>query len=63
MKLQDYISQENKKLIDCAAELGISAASVHRYARKGRTPKPDIMNKIVKWSEGNVMPNDFLTEN
>lgn len=44
---------------DLAAELGVERWTVVRYLEKGRVPKPQIVERIVELSGGEVEPNDL----
>ena len=59
MHLKDYIALTGKSLPDVGRELGVSAAAVSRWQNGKAIPEPHLMRKIMKWSNGNVMPNDF----
>ena len=40
-------------------ELGINASTLSRYEHGQRFPRPDILLKIIKWSNGQVTASDI----
>lgn len=61
MQFKDYMKQNKKTLKECAAEIGVSIPTIHRYASGVRKPLPKNMLKIIQWSNGQIQPNDFYT--
>lgn len=59
MLFKDYIAVTGKSLSEVGKELGVSAPAVFRWQAGQSIPKPALMRKIMTWSKGNVMPNDF----
>lgn len=59
MHLQPYLDQENIKYSEFASKLGVSEASVHRYANGERVPEPLIMQKIRKLTKDRVTADDI----
>lgn len=59
MLLKDYISQAGKTVVVSAKEMDIPYVTLKRYCDGTRLPKPVFMKKIINWSNGQVLPNDF----
>lgn len=60
MTLQDYLSQEGFTFTAFAALIGTDYPStVERYAKGRQIPGRSMMRKIVRVTNGAVMPNDF----
>ena len=59
MNLKDYIALTGKSLTVVAGELSVSVAALSRWQNGKAIPEPEQMQKIMAWSKGNVMPNDF----
>lgn len=63
MKLKDYIALTGKTLEEVSAELETTAATVSRWQNGVCIPQRDDMQRIMRWSRANVMPNDFYPVN
>jgi antitoxin CcdA len=59
MKLQSYLASHGYPAIEFGRRLGVSKASVSRYASGARIPSPAVMRRIVAETEGAVTANDF----
>lgn len=60
MRFGDWIIKEGLTLGAAAKIIGVSNATVvRRYAVLGRTPTPEIMERIFHATKGAVTPNDF----
>lgn len=59
MQLQSYLEEQKIRHDDFAEMLGVSEASVNRYANGKRIPAPPVMKKIAKVTKDNVTANDF----
>jgi len=59
MKLAKYIEKQALTLKQAADELELTYEDVRRYCAGIVIPRQDKMAKIVKWSGGEVQPNDF----
>lgn len=62
MHFRDYIALTGKTLAEVGKDLGVTAAAVCRWQNGKSLPEPELMRKIMTWSRGNVMPNDFYIE-
>lgn len=60
MTIRDYLDACGLTLAAFAAEVGVSEAAMSRYARAKRTPRPDILRRIVAASGGRIQPNDLF---
>ena len=60
MKIRDYLGQRGLTLAAFAAQVGVSQAAMSRYASAKRTPRPDIVRRILAVSEGRIEPNDLF---
>lgn len=59
LQFRDYIELTGKTLEQVGRELGVCTVTVCRWRSGQRIPEPGLMRKIIVWSRGNVMPNDF----
>ena len=59
MKLDECRIDKGQTVLEASSELKITVQSYHNYERGNRTPKPDVMERIHKWSAGRVSANDF----
>lgn len=59
MKLRDFMSARDLSEAHLGRLLGIGQATVNRYVRGERIPRPEVMRRIVEVTEGKVGPADF----
>ena len=59
MKLKDWIESTGISPQQFADEVGTSAASISRYCAEKHIPRPGLMQRIVKATNGAVTPFDF----
>lgn len=60
MKLKHYLQKIGKSSYRASKELGCNRQSVLNWANGLTIPGPVLMAKIVRWSNGEVQPNDFF---
>ena len=61
MLLQKYIDLRQLTQRQAAEELAVPSSTMHRWCAGECVPRPDEMRRIIQWSDGAVMPNDFYT--
>lgn len=59
MKLKQYIKKYKIKQSEVAKQLNTSYVSIFRWIKGISIPRPNEMQKIHIWSNGEVSPNDF----
>jgi hypothetical protein len=59
MKLKAYIDGLGITPAEAARQMDKPQQRVHLWVNDLRIPRKADMNDIVKWSHGNVLPNDF----
>lgn len=59
MKLDYFLKKSKITQAELAEALGVSIASAYRYTHCERVPRKDIMQKLVKFTGGQVTANDF----
>lgn len=59
MDFKSYLEKNNISKKQAAEELGFNEMDIHRYSNKLVIPRPEKLIKIVKWSNGEIQPNDF----
>jgi antitoxin CcdA len=59
MKLQSYLASHDYPAVEFGRRLGVSKATVSRYASGARIPSPAVMRRIVAETKGAVTANDF----
>lgn len=62
MKLIDFINENQKTQAEVAADLDTTQGAVSRWCNGDIIPRPQMMEKIIIWSEGKVTPNDFYVK-
>lgn len=61
MTIDDYIKLTRKTYLSAAAELGVDYTTLYRWINSETMPRPAMLKKIKKWSQGAVTANDFIT--
>jgi glutamine synthetase len=59
MDIRAYLRDSGLTLAGFAARVGVSAAAMGRYAAGKRTPRPEVVHRIVAASDGSIQPNDL----
>ncbi len=59
MRLGDYLKAAKRRVGDFAVEIEVKPLAVYRYINGSRIPEPAVMTRIVKVTDGAVLPNDF----
>jgi transcriptional regulator with XRE-family HTH domain len=59
MQFSQYLKDKNITQEQAAKELDVAQGMISLWATGERLPRPENMAKIVKWSGGEVQPNDF----
>lgn len=59
MKLAKYLKKQKLKISHLATEFGVVHCVVRRWCIGEVIPDRKNMQKIFKWSNGEVTPNDF----
>ena len=60
MKLGNYLKSEGFSVREFAKTVNVTEAAMSRYVSGKRLPRPEIMQRIVDASSGDVRPNDFF---
>jgi glutamine synthetase len=60
MKIRNYLDETGLTLAEFAARVRVSGAAMSRYARGKRTPRPDVVRRIVAASGGRIQANDLF---
>ena len=63
MRLKRYRIQNDIPASRVCKELGIGRSTLSRYETGSQFPRPEILVRIKKWSDGQVTPEDFLDQN
>jgi transcriptional regulator with XRE-family HTH domain len=61
MKLADYIARKRMTQEAFADLVGVSQVSIARYIRGHRIPRPEVIQKIHRVTNGRVTANDFIS--
>lgn len=59
MQLKEWIKKENKTQQEVADALGVAQGLVSSWCNGERLPRPENMQKITEYTNGEVTPNDF----
>jgi transcriptional regulator with XRE-family HTH domain len=62
MQLHTYLKLKNITTAEFADLIRVSQAAVSRYATGARRPEWDVLERIVRETDGAVTANDFLPE-
>lgn len=60
MDLKTYLSDNSIDVAKFAERLDVTKEAIRLWASGKRTPRPELMRRIVEETQGAVMPNDFL---
>lgn len=60
MMLRTYLDQHAVSTTQFAERIGVSLAALHRYLTGERTPRPEVLERISRVTQGCVQPNDFF---
>lgn len=60
MTLTQFLSSHGIADAAFAESIGVSRQALHRYKRGERRPEWDVLERIVRVTEGAVTPNDFI---
>lgn len=58
--LADYLEKHPGTDAAFAAAIGVSRQSLHRYKTGERRPEWDVLERILRVTDGAVTPNDFM---
>lgn len=59
MTLSDYLETHDLNAAAFAKKIGVTTATIWRYARGHRIPRKAVMARIVEATGGAVQPQDF----
>jgi hypothetical protein len=62
MKLADWLKQTNTRRYVFAEQIGVRRSVVTEYCDGNFRPASDVMERIVKVTNGAVTANDFLSD-
>ncbi|ACL58484.1 helix-turn-helix domain-containing protein [Methylobacterium nodulans] len=62
MKLAAYLADREIKDSDFAARIGVTRQTLWRYKSGERRPEWDVLERISRATDGQVTPNDFLSD-
>jgi transcriptional regulator with XRE-family HTH domain len=60
MTLSDFLAQHEIPDAVFAERIGVTRQSLHRYKSGDRRPEWDVLERIVRETNGAVTPNDFI---
>ncbi len=60
MKLEAYLTKNQKSIEEFAQEAGISAQAIYKYLRGERIPRKEFLTRMAAATGGEVTANDFL---
>ena len=60
MTLRSWLSKTNTSDAEFAERIGVTRQALWRYKFAGRVPKPEIIARISKETNGKVTANDFV---
>ena len=62
MRLTQFLTEQRVPVPAFADRIGVSQAALYRYIAGARTPRRDVMQRIVAETAGAVQPNDFFPD-
>lgn len=63
MKLQEYLQEKQIGVVEMSKQLNLPQSTCSMWLTAKRIPSKESMQKIYKWSDGAVEPNDFYSIN
>ena len=60
MTLREYLTRSDTTISEFARQIGVGRMTVHRWVKAQRYPRPDMMDRIMGATRGNVTALDFL---
>lgn len=61
MTLTSWLTKTNTSDADFAERIGVTRQALWRYKVAGRIPKPEIIARISRATNGKVTANDFMS--
>lgn len=61
MTLTSWLTKTNTSDADFAERIGVTRQALWRYKSAGRIPKPEIIARISRATNGKVTANDFMS--
>ncbi|TFE97751.1 hypothetical protein B5M44_14185 [Shinella sumterensis] len=61
MTLTSWLTKTNTSDADFAERIGVTRQALWRYKVAGRVPKPEIIARISRATNGKVTANDFMS--
>lgn len=61
MKLIDYLHRERLTASAFAARIEVPTSTITRLLARERSPRLDLLEKVMIGTDGEVTPNDFVT--
>lgn len=58
-KFSTWMDDNNKTQEKVARDLGVTQGSISRWMNGENVPRPEVMQKIIKYTGGEVTANDF----
>ena len=58
-KLKQWLKEHNMTVAEFAKEIGVVQSCVSMWFSGERFPRPENMQKITEYTNGEVTPNDF----
>ena len=60
MRLEEWLKKERGRQVTLARDIGVPVSTIQRIVKERRSPTHNIMEKIIRATGGEVMPNDFF---
>ena len=60
MKLKKWLKANEIKVIDFSKSIGVTKQAVYKWLEGSAFPRHDVLSKILKATNGDVTPVDFM---
>lgn len=60
MRLEEWLKKERGRQVTLARDIGVPVSTIQRIVKERRSPTHNIMEKIIRATGGEVLPNDFF---
>jgi len=60
LKLKTYLKRNEIKVIDFSKSIGVTKQACYKWLDESAFPRHDVLSKILKATNGDVTPVDFM---
>lgn len=60
MRLEEWLKKKERSVAWFAQQVGVPHSTIYRIIADRRSPTHQVMEKIIRETNGEVLPNDFF---